>query len=108
MVRSLTAQDDIPTNNYLPYPTTNAPMPCQAIGSIPFNQFAMLFFIVAIVAIIIAVVLFKFLGNLLQTVIGLAILAVIVILTFTFPYVMIPLMIIGYFYNKKKEENESD
>ncbi|MDD2729040.1 hypothetical protein [Malikia sp.] len=72
----------------------------------------MLIAIAIIVALFIGWFLLKFLiglvGNVLSALIGLALLFALIALTFMFPYVMIPLLIIVYFYNKKKEANEND
>ncbi len=68
----------------------------------------MLFLGVTIITIIIAVVLFNILGSLVKALIGLISLAIIVGLTFMFPYVMIPLIIIGYFYKNKRKETETN
>ena len=72
----------------------------------------MLIAITIIVALFIGWFLLKFLiglvGNVLSALIGLALLFALIALIFIFPYVMIPLLIIVYFYNKKKEANEND
>lgn len=72
----------------------------------------MLIIIAIIVALFIGWFLLKFLiglvGNILSALIGLALFFALIALTFMFPYVMIPLFIIVYFYNKKKATNEND
>lgn len=72
----------------------------------------MLIAIAIIVALFIGWFLLKFLigliGNVLSALIGLTLFFALIALTFMFPYVMIPLLIIIYFYNKKKEASEND
>ncbi|MBS0368635.1 MAG: hypothetical protein JSS57_05485 [Proteobacteria bacterium] len=66
----------------------------------------MLLAIIVVLVIFGLLLLFGVIATLVEMIVGLALLAGVVALTITFPYVMIPLILIGYFFGQKNKKSE--